>query len=279
MLKKVAFKVFYLGTAYHGFQMQPNHNSVEEEIKKSLIAGKYIKDYDSGNFAYSSRTDSGVHALEQIIYLETDKKIIIPEINQNLPEDIIFWGFKTLEKEFIPRYEVLSRHYKYIFAKDYRNYDLDMMKKAATLFIGTHDFTNFAKIRKKRNPNREILKFEIRDIDNCYIFDVIGISFLHQMVRRIVKSILDLGLSKITLDNIEELLDTSKIPVHKIGPAPLEPRGSLILYEIKNNLNFEIDPYSYEKMKRFFTQKIAEFSLRKKSFELFLDLITKEKDV
>ncbi len=278
MLKKVAFKVFYLGSAYHGFQMQPNYRTIEGEIKNALIAGNYIKDDDSSNFFYSSRTDSGVHALEQIIVIETSKKIIIPEINQKLPEDIVFWGFKILENDFNPRYDVIYRQYKYLYAKDYRKYNFDLMKKACLIFEGTHDFTNFAKIRKKRNPSREVKKFDITEVDNCYIFNVIGKSFLHQMVRRLVKSILDVGLLKISLDAIEKLLDPSHIPVHKIGPAPLEPRGSLILYQIKNNIDFEIDEYSQEKIKRFFQQKIGEYSLKRKSYELFLNFITKERD-
>ena len=81
---KFAFLVFYMGTAYHGFQVQKKEKTIEGEIKKALIEGNYIDLSDYGNFSYSSRTDRGVHALEQIITFETEKKIIFPAINHLL---------------------------------------------------------------------------------------------------------------------------------------------------------------------------------------------------
>ena len=138
------------------------------------------------------------------------------------------------------------------------------------MFVGEHDFTNFSKYDQKKNPFREILRLEVNEIENCFIFDVVGKSFLRQMVRRIAKSILDVGLSKISLDQIEKFLNNSEKLHNKIGPAPLEPYGSLILYKIANNLDFIIDEYSQEQMTRFIENKIREHSLQKKSFEMFL---------
>ena len=273
MLRKVAFKVFYLGTAYHGFQMQPKHNSVEEEIKSSLIKTKYVKFDDYGNFNYCSRTDSGVHAIEQIITFETEKKIIIPEINQNLPKDIIFWAHTEVNSEYNPRYNVISRHYKYIFAKDYKHYDLDSMKKATKLFIGKHDFRNFSKFEPKKNPIREILKLEVNEVENCFVFDMIGTSFLRQMVRKVARAILEIGLSQISIEKIEELLNNSNSANKKIGPAPLEPYGSLILYKIENDHDFIIDQYSQERIRRLLKNKIREHVLKKNSLDFLLKKI------
>ncbi|MHA1786087.1 MAG: tRNA pseudouridine(38-40) synthase TruA [Candidatus Helarchaeota archaeon] len=272
-MKKIAFKVFYLGTNYHGLQSQPNMKTIEGEIKKSLIKEEYINDLDYGGFNYSSRTDTGVHAVEQIVSFETDKKIIIPQINHSLPQDIIFWASSEVDSGFNPRYDVLSRHYKYIFVKDYRKFDFNLMKKVAKLFIGVHDFTNFSKSNKKKNPFREILECEISDNEEFYVFDIVGKSFLRQMVRRMVNAILEVGLSQIPLERIEELLENNSIPKKKIGPAPLEPRGSLILFSINTNYEFMIDEYYKERMKRMFENKIREHSLKKKMFNIFLNKI------
>ncbi|NHI94409.1 MAG: tRNA pseudouridine(38-40) synthase TruA [Candidatus Lokiarchaeota archaeon] len=273
MKKKVAFKVFYIGSNYYGLQKQPNLKTIEGEIKNSLINKSYINSDDYGNLDYSSRTDSGVHALEQIISFKTDKRIIIPEINHALPKDIIFWACAYVDNEFNPRYDVISRHYKYIFVKDYNQYDINLMKKVAILFIGEHDFTNFSKIEKQKNPYREILKLEVKEIGDCFVFDVVGKSFLRQMVRRIAKAILEVGSSQISVEIIQKLLEKSISLKDKIGPAPLEPYGSLILYKIENNLDFMINEYSQEKLRRIFYNKIREYTLKTKTFETFLNEI------
>jgi len=145
------------------------------------------------------------------------------------------------------------------------------MKNAAACFVGVHDFMNFSRYQEGKNPMREILNCEMNEDKNFFTFDVIGKSFLHQMVRRMVKAILDVGTLNISVDQIKRLLKKTIDPSDKLGPAPLEPKGCLILYEIGNDLNFEIDEYTRERMRRIFKRKMREHLLKEKTFNAFLE--------
>lgn len=246
---RIACKVFYLGYKYKGFQFQPKVETVEGKIIEALKECKLINDNSTANFQAASRTDTSVHALGQVFAFNTNERFIIPVINQKLPKDIIIWAKKEVEDDFLPRFKALKRHYKYI--TKFNDEDLDKMETAAKKFIGYHDFKNFSKRNNEKNTYREIYDFRILQKGKFLIFDVIGNAFLYQMVRRMGKLILEIGRGKYNENDFDDYLIKKIKLTKRIGPAPLENDGALILWDVIYPFEFEIDPYSFEKLKRF----------------------------
>lgn len=87
-MKRTALKIGYIGSNFHGFQRQPNVRTVEEEIINTLRKLGYIGDLKQARFRIAGRTDSGVHSLGNVISFQSEKEVLINQINTNLPDDI-----------------------------------------------------------------------------------------------------------------------------------------------------------------------------------------------
>ncbi len=220
--------IAYNGKPFHGFCVQPSLRTIEGEILTVLSDLGYLK---KKKVYYSSRTDKGVSALMNIIAFDYNGKIDIPSVNKRL-SDIWFVAQANLEK-FNPR-GATRKWYKY-FLKD-EGQNIDLMKKAANLFIGKKNFKLFSKIDKKKKSidfYREIFKIRIGSWKKWIIIDIIGRSFLWQMVRRIVKALDMVGKGEIDIPILERALKG-------IGnPFPPAPAENLILWKI--DFPFEIN--------------------------------------
>lgn len=268
---RFACKVFYLGENYRGFQSQPNVETVEGKILEALKQFNLIMDKSSSNFQGASRTDALVHALGNVFAFDSDQRVIIPQINRFLPNDIIIWAKKEVDKDFSPRFNPIKRHYKYITR--YCNENLSEMESEAEKFKGMHDFINFSKNGDNKNTNREILDFKITKKDNFLIFDVIGKAFLYQMVRKMVNLLLDIGRGKSTEKKVEYYLSTKLVAADRIKPAPLNNEGSLILWDVIFPFEFEIDNYSFKKLKIAIQSLFQFHSIRLETIKLFNNYI------
>jgi len=156
-MKKIALKLAYIGTKFHGFQRQPNLRTIEGEIIYTLKKLGYIDDLKKSKFQIAGRTDKGVHSLGNVISFITDKEVIINQINHKLPDDIQILAKAPVRYGFRPRY-ALMRHYRYMFFEE--DLDIRAMKQLSKLFLGEHDFTNFSK-RDQKTPVRRIDDIEI----------------------------------------------------------------------------------------------------------------------
>ncbi|WP_082398107.1 tRNA pseudouridine(38-40) synthase TruA, partial [Methanobrevibacter arboriphilus] len=159
-MKKVALKIAYIGTNFHGFQRQPNHRTVEGELIYTLKKLGYINDLNSSKFGIAGRTDrGGVHSLGNVISFMSDREVIVNQINHKLPEDIQIIAKAPVRYGFKPRYAE-SKHYRYIFFE--KDLNISRMNELANLFEGEHDFTNFSKRNKSQKTTvRTINKIEI----------------------------------------------------------------------------------------------------------------------
>jgi tRNA pseudouridine38-40 synthase len=251
-MKKVALKVAYIGTNFHGFQRQPNHRTVEGEIIYALKKADYVEDLKKSYFSIAGRTDRGVHALGNVISFMSEKEVIINQINDHLPADIQILAKVPVHYGFKPRY-ALKRHYKYIISENTNKYpllweldmpadnefDLEKMMEAASYFEGTHNFINFSK-RSERNPLRTVDEVKVSKNGEVIVIDVVGESFLWNMVRKMVKTILEVGNGKIKpLDIIEMLNPENNIPL-----KPMVPENLILMDVIYKNLNFTYDNYA-----------------------------------
>ncbi len=210
----------FLGTNYHGWQVQPNAISVQEVLndKISVILKEAISIVGAG------RTDTGVHAKQ--IYAHFDCSTEIESLsdfkfhlNNFLPEDIAIHDVFKVESDHHTRFDATARTYEYLIHRSknpfltnssyYYKHDLDieLMNKAASLLIGTKDFSCFSRSKTQTKTNIcSITLAEWKETEDGFIFRVSADRFLRNMVRAIVGTLLNVGCSKIRIEEIENII-------------------------------------------------------------------------
>ena len=238
---RYALKFGYIGKNYNGYARQPNLRTIEGDIINALEKSKIIDDLAGARLRVASRTDSGVSALGNALALNTDyrKNELIPALNAHL-EDIWFYGIHKVDDEFNPRH-AKERWYRY--SLNDAGFDIKRIRESAELFLGTHNFSNFAKL-EDNDPHRTINSIEVSSHDNLIILDFKAQSFLWQMIRRLVNAILEVERGKITRDDIKSALSTDK--KFDFGLASPEP---LILMDVRYDFDFEIDKIKLKYLK------------------------------
>lgn len=235
-MRNLKVTIAYNGAAYHGFQRQTNAVTVQETVENAVskLFGKETP------ITGCSRTDAGVHAKKFCFNAKTDSAIpnsgFIAGINALLPGDIAVLDCEDTEDGFHARYSCKAKEYSYIihtgrvrdvFMKDRAYFypyspktfsleNIELMREAAQLFVGEHDFSAYCKAEslelikaKKRGAVREIYSFWIKTSGkNCELveFTVKGDGFLHNMVRIMVGTLVNAGEGKMTLGDIVESL-------------------------------------------------------------------------
>lgn len=259
---RYALKLFYLGDSekIEGFQRQIGKNTIEGYLLEAFRKAELLKDFESASYSAAGRTDRGVHALGQVVAISTNEKLIIPAINTHLPDNIIIWGSKVVNELFHPRYDAVSRHYCYY--THYSNENLSLMLEGAKLLEGIHDFKLFAKNNPTVSTIREIYQIAIEVKEPFLIFHVIANSFLWQMVRRIVYSLLKIGRTDWNLQDLQDLLKGTPRPNIFTTPNPTNESGALILWDIEYPFQFQPDIKSLDKVRERLQKYLTEFSLK-----------------
>ncbi len=239
-MRKVALKVAYIGTDFHGFQRQPDVKTVESELIEALKAANLIDNLKDSGYSIAGRTDRGVHALGNVISFRTNGEVVINQINDYLPKSIRILALAGVRFGFKPRY-AKSRHYRYIIVNR-KDLDLNKMENASKILKGTHDFSNFSK-RSERNPIRTIDNIEISKKNDIIIIDVVGESFLWNMVRKIASVLFLVGNNELNINEIHAILDPSiNYPV-----TPMPPDGLILMDTKYDGINFKYDEYAKNK--------------------------------
>lgn len=218
---KILAKVAYLGTNYHGWQVQPNGNTVQEEIEKALskILNTPTKIYGSG------RTDAGVHAINQAFHFDVNRDVDLDRLKYSLncilPDDIAINSLKEVADDFHARFSAKKKHYQYRINSGEKNpflmgkslyypYPFVMTKfvEALDKFIGKHNYSNFtSKEEDEDNYVREI--FDIRvSLNETIDVDIIGDGFMRYMIRDIIGTCLAVASGKEDLTYITNRLDS-----------------------------------------------------------------------
>jgi len=211
----------YKGTHYHGWQIQPNANTVQQVLNEdySLLLGVKIKLTGCG------RTDTGVHA--RVFYAHFDcsvKKIedqdFLFKINKKLPSDIAIHQIRQVEADAHARFDALSRTYEYhiqrrkeVFNTDLAHYifgelDFAAMKAASDILVEYTDFTSFSKVDTDTKTNNcKIFLAGWENTEESMIFTIKADRFLRNMVRAIVGTLLEVGFRKIDLDGFRKIIE------------------------------------------------------------------------
>jgi tRNA pseudouridine38-40 synthase len=221
---RLAFRVSYLGSRFYGSQMQADHRTVEGEFVAACQRLSLFDDWRKAGFLSAGRTDRGVHACGQVIAFSTDA----PDrartvINTQLPPDLWCSEYAYVSPEFHPRYDAKSRTYRYYFSRS--PHDPAAMNRAAQHFLGSHNFTNFARVKDK-NPYRNILAACVEEEDGFVFFEVKAESFLWHQVRCMASALLLVGDGEADEGSITRLLETDAD--RPLQPAPAE---GLILWD------------------------------------------------
>jgi tRNA pseudouridine38-40 synthase len=219
--QRVALKIGYLGTNYHGFQIQPQAElpTIESELLAALQKLDIIEDRNSAKYSAAGRTDKGVHALAQVVSFDTANPNVSPRmINSALPDDIWTYALAKPDSGFNARRDAVSREYRYVlFFHPYLA--ITRMQEASELFLGTHDFSNFCQPDTDRHSTiREIKRISVEDRKSVVIMDIEASGFLRKMVRKIVSALIMVGSGIKDARWIEELLEL-RIKA-EIEPAP-----------------------------------------------------------
>ncbi|HWR26160.1 MAG TPA: tRNA pseudouridine(38-40) synthase TruA [Methanosarcina sp.] len=216
---RIALKLAYIGTEFHGSQIQPNVETVEGELFRALRNLGIIESPKSANYTCAGRTDAGVHALGQVVAFDTDKpNLAIPRIiNSELSPTVWTWAHAEVPLDFDARRNAVSRHYRYVMSGE--GYNISKIREASKLLVGTHDFENFSRTNGEKSTVRTIERINARVDGELTKIDVIGTSFLWNMVRKIVTALSMIGKGVRDNDWLLQMLDPD-IYEEGIEPAP-----------------------------------------------------------
>lgn len=271
-MSKVALKVAYIGTDFYGFQRQPNKRTVEEELLKAFKKAKLMIDPKKSEYFIAGRTDRGVHALGNVVSFVPNSKVIINQLNDYLPNEIKILGITEVPDDFKPRFAE-SRSYRYVLVDEPFSegcLDLDKMVEASKIFIGTHNFHNFSK-RNQRTPTRTVSDIKIIKRPGLIMVDVTGESFLWNMVRKMVRILLNVGKGEMGLNEVKKLLD----PSSQAAILPMPPEGLILMDVEYSGVKFEYNGYAKNKfiktLKKGYLQKKTLSAVQMEIMENLLD--------
>jgi len=213
----------YKGTNYHGWQIQPDASSVQEEITKALATILQEKILLVG----AGRTDAGVHASQMFAHVDTVKKLTddyVHKLNAILPNDIVIKSIKEVSDDTHARFDAVSRTYEYriLLGRDpfllettwqlhQKNLQIEKMNEAANLLFKYEDFESFSKVKTDVNTfNCTIMKAVWTLEDKHLIFHIKANRFLRNMVRAIVGTLIEVGLGKKTVEDFRKIIESKK---------------------------------------------------------------------
>ena len=223
-MRNIKLTLEYDGSAFHGFQRQPNRPSIQEALESAFL-NLFGKPHKIS--AASGRTDAGVHAECQVVNFKCASAMPLQQIqkalNAHLPDAIVVKAVEEAGKKFHARFNAKSKTYEYriwnsavrsplLAAQAYHfPYPLNIMKmkQAAKVLTGKHDFRSFCTTGKIKRENtvRTMRRIEIKKTHGHLIsiqFEADG--FLYRMVRNLVGILLDVGRERMSLKALQGVL-------------------------------------------------------------------------
>ena len=250
---RVALKFAYDGSAFYGFQRQPDKVTVEGALVNALTKVGAIRSPRECGYRSSRRTDRGVSALGNIISFRTSfaTKALCSAVNSEV-EDVWVYSAVDVPDAFNPR-AARQRWYRYYLAKS--DQDALSMRQIAARFVGVHDFSGYAR-KDRRNPMRKIDSIDISDVGMFFAVDFKAESFLWNMVRRIAWMINEGSSGRLAVDSIGP--DVRQKP-SRVGLAPPE---YLVLMDIDCGIDFPVDKRASLGIAKAVERRIFESGMR-----------------
>lgn len=242
-------KIKYLGTAFHGFQVQPSERTVQGVLCEVLTQALGVSSRVTG----CSRTDAGVHANEFCIRIDADGATVPADklplaVARFMPTDLCLYYARECYEKFHPRYDVVSKEYLYRIRNtavydpfDYgrawfvpRRLDddsIERMRSAAGVLVGRHDFSAFMSDGSDVDDTvRNIFYIDISKNDDLIEIRICADGFLYNMVRIIVGTLVEVGYGRFSSGDVEHILSSGE----RRNAGPTAPAEGLFL----NSVNY-----------------------------------------
>jgi tRNA pseudouridine38-40 synthase len=240
-------EISYNGSKFHGWQTQPNAVTVQETIEQAffILLKKQIK------LTAAGRTDSGVHATQMYAHFDLEEEDLLyrlkMKLNSFLGKDILVKNLYKMNKDAHARFDAIEREYKYFITqqKDVHNQenkfffsrklDFKLIQSATQIIKKNKNFKSFCRTRTDvTNYDCEIFDFRFEVIEHEIIFTIKANRFLRNMVRSIIGTLLDIGLKKTSLKDLNNIIKKS----NRIYAGPSAPAHGLFLTGIKYPENY-----------------------------------------
>jgi len=238
---RIAMGIEYDGSAFHGWQLQDNQRTVQEQLEQAIgrVADHPVRIHCAG------RTDAGVHAIEQVIHFDTgserSERSWVLGTNVNLPPDVnVLWA-GPVDPEFHARFSATARHYLYrILSRPTRSsllrnqavwvhrvLDPDAMRLAASDLVGEHDFSSFRAFGcQAKSPVRQVHYIGLEQYGEVLELRIGANGFLHHMVRNIAGVLMAIGCGDKPVSWVRDLL---RIRDRRRGGVTAPPQGLYFL--------------------------------------------------
>ncbi|MBJ6751976.1 tRNA pseudouridine(38-40) synthase TruA [Geomonas anaerohicana] len=220
-MRNIKLIIEYDGTAYAGWQVQPNGLTIQEVMEKALakMLGEHATLHASG------RTDAGVHARGMVACFKTERTMPLRAfregLNSLLPSDIAVREAAEVPLDFHARFNAQAKHYRYtMLLDDLRSplvrhtawrvkgkLDIEAMRAACKLFVGEHDFAAFRGANcAAKTTVRRIYSMELAQEGRLLHLDINGSGFLKNMVRIITGTLIEVGQGRLSAADVAHLL-------------------------------------------------------------------------
>lgn len=220
---KIVLIVEYEGTRYYGFQLQANVPTIQGEIETALwkLTGERMR------VIPASRTDTGVHALGQVVSFRTHSSLplatFVKGLNYYLPRDIAVKAAYNVDDNIDIRRSAISREYSYHILNSltrsplWRRFaymvseplDIEVMNESCRALIGKHDFASFTTCEdtELKDTVKEVYRAEVEKKDSLVTFRMVADSFLRHQIRNTVGSLIRVGLGRMTVGEFRDIIE------------------------------------------------------------------------
>ena len=240
--RTIKLTVSYDGTGFHGWQVQPELRTVQGTLEAALSRILRVPTRPVG----AGRTDAGVHARGQVASFETDHAIPCDRLRRalaaKLPEDVSVRDVEEAPRGFNARFSAKGKWYQYRILEDptpcalERRYahrsrwplDVARMRAAAQSLVGRHDFRAYARVRDARPTTRTLFSVDVVRDRHVVLIDVRGDGFLHNMVRTLAGTLIDIGRGARSVTSAVEALRARD----RAAAGPTAPARGLHLVEV-----------------------------------------------
>jgi tRNA pseudouridine38-40 synthase len=256
---RLALGLQYDGSAFSGWQTQPNGQTVQDHLEQAIYQFLGDPQLPPVKTTTAGRTDTGVHALGQVVHFDTD--IVRPDtswvrgVNSFLPKSMAVHWVKPISADFDARYLAFERTYcyalftgphlaplvtgraGYLMLPQNQSIDIEAMQKASECLIGEHDFSSFRSSEcQSKSPVKTIYQIDIQKDGPWVYFVFRGSAFLHHMVRNLVGSLLVVGQNKEPANWLKQVLDAQNRQI----AAPTFMADGLYLVRVGYPEHFQI---------------------------------------
>jgi tRNA pseudouridine38-40 synthase len=248
---KIVLVVEYDGRNYYGFQLQPKLPTIQAELERAIrrLTG------ESSRVIAASRTDTGVHAVGQVVSFRTKSTLppqtFVKALNYYLPRDIAVKGACKMNMDFDVRRDAVSREYEYYILNSStrsplfegfayfvpKKLNVRAMNKACKFLEGEHDFASFATaLGKLRSTVRTVYEAGVAKEDELVTYYMAGDSFLPHQVRNTVGLLIRVGLDKVGLEEFQEIMEAKRLGL----AGPTAPAYGLCLTKVNYPEDLEL---------------------------------------